>query len=67
MRTIDGMEELAAEGERLGVSDWYDVTQQRVNAFAEGTGDRYWIHRSAWPSRQAKRPTPRALTSAEIT
>lgn len=45
MRTINGMDELrAAQGELIGVSDWHDVTQQRIDAFAEATGDRYWLH-----------------------
>ena len=45
MRTITGLEELkAAEGEELGPSDWHEVTQDAVNAFAEVTGDHQWIH-----------------------
>jgi acyl dehydratase len=31
-------------GRPLGVSDWLTVTQERVDAFAEATGDRQWIH-----------------------
>jgi acyl dehydratase len=31
-------------GEELGVSDWHVVDQDRVNQFAETTGDRQWIH-----------------------
>jgi acyl dehydratase len=31
-------------GEELGVSGWHDVTQAEVDAFAEATGDRQWIH-----------------------
>jgi acyl dehydratase len=42
---INGLDELKGRvGEELGVSDWYDVTQERVNAFAEATGDFQWIH-----------------------
>jgi acyl dehydratase len=45
MKTITGLEELkAAEGEILGTSDWYEVTQADVNAFADVTGDHQWIH-----------------------
>jgi acyl dehydratase len=29
---------------RSGVSDWFAVTQEVVNQFAEATGDRQWIH-----------------------
>jgi acyl dehydratase len=45
MRTINGIDELkAAEGETLGTSDWHEVTQDAINAFADVTGDHQWIH-----------------------
>jgi len=45
MLTISGPEELKGKvGEELGVSDWHEVTQERVNAFAEATEDFQWIH-----------------------
>ena len=31
-------------GQETGVSDWVEVTQERVNQFAEATGDHQWIH-----------------------
>jgi acyl dehydratase len=31
-------------GEHLGYSDWMEITQERVNQFAEATGDFQWIH-----------------------
>ena len=31
-------------GSELGVSDWMDIDQQRVNDFADVTGDHQWIH-----------------------
>jgi acyl dehydratase len=31
-------------GEELGVSDWLEITQERVNMFADATGDHQWIH-----------------------
>jgi acyl dehydratase len=31
-------------GEELGPSAWLDVTQERIDAFAEATDDRQWIH-----------------------
>ena len=44
-RTITGLDELrAACGQELGVSSWHEVTQERIDAFAEATGDRYWLH-----------------------
>ena len=43
--TIDGLDALkAAVGKDLGTSDWVDITQDRVDTFAEATGDRQWIH-----------------------
>ncbi len=43
--TINGIDELKAKtGEELGVSDWYEVTQETINEFAEVTGDHQWIH-----------------------
>ncbi len=45
MLTITGMDELRARvGEELGVSDWHDVTQEAIDAFADVTGDHQWIH-----------------------
>ena len=31
-------------GQELAVSDWLDVTQERIDRFAEATEDRQWIH-----------------------
>jgi acyl dehydratase len=31
-------------GSELGVSDWLDIDQKRVNDFADVTGDHQWIH-----------------------
>jgi len=40
-----GMEDAKARvGQEIGVSDWMLIDQDRVNAFAEVTGDRQWIH-----------------------
>ncbi|MGN6577301.1 MAG: MaoC family dehydratase [Nocardioides sp.] len=45
MRTFTTFDELAdAVGEELGTSDWHEITQQRVDAFADATGDHQWIH-----------------------
>jgi acyl dehydratase len=38
-------EQLQAQvGQQVHLSDWYDVTQARIDAFAAATGDRQWIH-----------------------
>ncbi|HEU4977971.1 MAG TPA: MaoC family dehydratase [Solirubrobacteraceae bacterium] len=45
MLTITGIDELKAKvGEELGVSEWHEVTQEAVDAFAEATNDHQWIH-----------------------
>jgi acyl dehydratase len=31
-------------GEEIAVGDWFEVTQARINQFAEATGDTQWIH-----------------------
>ena len=42
---LDGLDEVrAAAGRHLGHSDWLEVTQERVDRFAEATGDFQWIH-----------------------
>jgi len=35
---------LEAKGRALGESEWLEVTQERVNQFADATGDHQWIH-----------------------
>jgi acyl dehydratase len=42
---LDGPDAVkAAAGTHLGYSDWLEITQERVDLFAEATGDRQWIH-----------------------
>jgi len=44
-RVISGLEALAEhEGDDLGTSDWVEVPQSRIDAFADVTGDHQWIH-----------------------
>ena len=33
-----------AAGKALGSSDWLEITQERIDQFAEATGDHQWIH-----------------------
>lgn len=35
---------LAATGQQLGHTDWIDMEQDRINLFADATGDHQWIH-----------------------
>jgi len=44
-RTINGLDELTSlVGQHLGYSDYVEITQEQVNAFADATGDHQWIH-----------------------
>ena len=55
MKKFSGLEELvAAEGSQLGPTDWLEITQDRVNQFADATDDHQWIHVD--PERAAKGP-----------
>ena len=40
--TLDEFESLV--GEHLGYSDYLTVTQEKINLFADATGDHQWIH-----------------------
>jgi acyl dehydratase len=45
MRILDSFDQLTgAAGEVLGTSDWLEIDQDRVNRFADATGDHQWIH-----------------------
>lgn len=43
--TVNGIDELKKlAGSDLGTSEWIEVTQERINTFADATGDHQWIH-----------------------
>ncbi|GGW95219.1 MaoC family dehydratase [Streptomyces lomondensis] len=43
--TVNGLDELKKlAGSDLGTSEWIEVTQERINTFADATGDHQWIH-----------------------
>ncbi len=45
MRTIESFEEMQSlVGQEIGVSDWVRIDQERIDRFAEATGDFQWIH-----------------------
>lgn len=45
MRVFSSFEEIeAAAGEEIGATDWLEITQERVDQFADATGDHQWIH-----------------------
>ena len=44
-RVIEGIQELKTlQGQEVGASDWLEITQSRVNDFADATEDHQWIH-----------------------
>ena len=56
---------LAAQGQDLGRTDWLLLTQERINLFAEATGDHQWIHVD--PERAAKGPFGACITHGYLT
>jgi len=45
MRTFNTVADYIAEkGNEIGVSEWVQIDQDRINKFAEATGDHQWIH-----------------------
>jgi len=55
VKKFSGLDEfVAAQGAELGPTDWLEVTQDRVNLFADATDDHQWIHVD--PERAASGP-----------
>jgi len=55
VKKFGGLDEfVAAEGAELGPTAWLEVTQDRVNLFADATDDHQWIHVD--PERAANGP-----------
>jgi acyl dehydratase len=53
MREISSLAEAShLVGQELAVTDWHDISQTRVNQFAEATGDHQWIHTDVERSRR---------------
>ncbi|MDR6976186.1 acyl dehydratase [Streptomyces sp. 3330] len=53
--TVNGLDELKElAGSDLGTSEWIEVTQERIDTFADATGDHQWIHVD--PERAAAGP-----------
>lgn len=43
--TVNGLDELKKlAGGDLGTSEWIEITQERIDTFADATGDHQWIH-----------------------
>ena len=52
---------LALAGKEIGTSDWYTVTQEQIDKFADATGDHQWIHVDV---ERAKKEMPGGKTIA---
>lgn len=45
MREVDGIKDLyGLVGQEIGVSEWVTIDQERIDKFADATGDHQWIH-----------------------
>ena len=63
---VSGSEEIRAQaGADLGASGWVEVTQERVDTFADATGDHQWIHVD--PVRAAAGPFGRTIAHGYLT
>jgi acyl dehydratase len=60
-RVIDVAQLRGLVGREVGVSDWFTVTQERIDAFAAVTEDRQWIHCDA---ERARAESPYGTTIA---
>ncbi len=66
MRVLNDRAEIAAAvDEELGVSEWLTITQERIDLFAEATGDRQWIHVD--PERAADGPFGTTIAHGYLT
>jgi len=59
IKTLDELQGFA--GRQIAVTDWFEITQERINQFADATGDHQWIHTD--PER-AQRESPYGTTIA---
>ena len=55
----------AAVGRHLGYSDWLEITQERIDLFAQATGDHQWIHVD--PERAAHGPFGTTIAHGYLT
>ncbi len=66
MRILNDPDEIAAAaGEELGVGEWVSVSQERIDLFADATGDRQWIHID--PERAADGPFGSTIAHGYLT
>ena len=66
MRVFEGLDQVeAAVGEHVGYSEWMEITQERIDAFADATGDHQWIHVD--PERAAQGPYGATIAHGYLT
>ena len=56
---------LDAVGKPLGTSDWLEITQERIDTFADATGDHQWIHVD--PERAKQGPFGKPIAHGYLT
>ncbi len=66
MRVFENLAQIeAAVGEHVGHSEWLEISQDRINAFADATGDHQWIHVD--PERAADGPYGTTIAHGYLT
>lgn len=66
MTVFEGLDQIeAAIGTHIGHSEWMEITQERVDAFADATGDHQWIHVD--PTRAAEGPYGTTIAHGYLT
>ena len=61
MKTVAFDEVASLAGQEIGVSEWVQIDQERIDMFAEATGDHQWIHVDV---ERAKKEMPGGKTIA---
>ncbi|MFK8050222.1 MAG: MaoC family dehydratase [Halioglobus sp.] len=56
---------LESQGQHLGYSEWLKIEQERIDLFAEATGDHQWIHVD--PDRAAQGPFGKTVAHGYLT
>ncbi|MNM43476.1 MaoC family dehydratase [Pseudomonas jessenii] len=66
MKSYESLAELQGlVGQVVGTSDWVVIDQQRINTFAQATGDHQWIHTD--PERAAQGPFGKTISHGFLT
>ena len=66
MREFAGLDEIrGAVGTHVGYSEWHEITQARIDTFANATGDFQWIHVDA--ERSASGPFGKTIAHGYLT